>query len=269
MLNEQPISRRTLLGAGGAVASGALLAGTGTAVARARPTAGSSQATQVLLVHGAWADGSSWSSVIELLQLQGFTVTAVQLAEQSLSGDVAVVQNAIAAISGPLVLAGHSYGGAVISGAATGAANVKALVFVAAYAPDAGETVLGLNAEFPATPIVSALVFDSEGNATVDPSAFPTIFMPDVPLRRAQVLAAVQHPINAAAFQEPAGAPAWKTIPSYYQVSTNDQVINPDLERFFATRMNARTFELASSHASLVSHPFAIAELIALAAKEA
>ena len=266
-MNPDWISRRRLLGAGGAIAAGALLGDPASALGRA-DAASAARNTDILLVHGAWADGESWSGVIELLQARGYTVTAVQLLEQTLSGDVALVQLAIAAAKRPLIVAGHSYGGAVVSGATAGQHNVRALVFVAAYAPDAGESVLDLNGKFPATPIVKALEFDAQGNAIVDPTKFPGIFMPDVPSRRARMLAAVQKPVNGAALQEKASAAGWRTIRSYYQVSTRDQVINPELERYLGKRMGARTIELDSSHASLVSHPEQIAALIERAVRE-
>src|SRR5262249_55674579 len=148
-----------------------------------------------------------------------------------------------------------------------GASNVVGLVFVAGFAPDDGETLAALNARFPATPIASALQFDAQGNVTIEPSAFVRLFAPDVPERRARVLAATQHPIAGSILGEPAGHPAWRDIPSWYQVSRDDQAISPDLERFFAARMNARTIELASSHASLLSHAAAIAELIEQASR--
>jgi pimeloyl-ACP methyl ester carboxylesterase len=220
----------------------------------------------VLLVHGAFADGSSWSGVIAHLQKRGFAVSAVQLLEQTLHGDVALVRHAIDHSSRRLVVVGHSYGGAVISGATAGADTVKALVFVAAYAPDAGESTLDLNGKFPSTPILSELVVDDQGDITVKREAFPRVFAPDVARAQGRVLAAVQKPINAAALAEKAGPPGWRSLPSYFQVSTQDRVINPQLERFEARRMNATTIELPASHASLVSRPKAIAELIERAA---
>jgi pimeloyl-ACP methyl ester carboxylesterase len=220
----------------------------------------------VLLVHGAFADGSSWSGVIAHLQKRGFAVSAVQLLEQTLHGDVALVRHAIDHSSRRLVVVGHSYGGAVISGATAGADTVKALVFVAAYAPDAGESTLDLNGKFPSTPILSELVVDDQGDITVKREAFPRVFAPDVARAQGRVLAAVQKPINAAALAEKAGPPGWRSLPSYFQVSTQDRVINPQLERFEAGRMNATTIELPTSHASLVSRPHAIAELIERAA---
>jgi len=232
-----------------------------------RDVAAHARARDVLLVHGAWADGSSWTDVIERLQRDGFTVRAVQLPLQSLAGDAAIVRAELDRIGRPVVLAAHSYGGAVISEAATGAPNVVGLVYAAAYALDDGESLGALNARFAATPILDALVFDAQGSATVEPEAFTHLFAPDVPARQARALAAVQKPIAGAIFGTPGGHPAWREVPSWYQVSRDDQVIAPALQRFVAARMGARTIELASSHASPVSQPRAIAELIEQAAR--
>ncbi len=223
-------------------------------------------AQDVLLVHGAWADGSSWSDVIGRLQRDGYTVRAVQLPLQSLAGDAAIVRREIEQIGRPVVVAGHSYGGAVIGEAATGATNVVGLVYAAAFALDQGEALGGLVAGFPATPILDALVFDSQGNATLAPEAFVELFAPDLPERQARVLAATQTPISGAIFGTPAGAPAWRGIPAWYQVSTEDQVVSPDLQRFVAARMNAHVTELPSSHASPLARPRAITALIETAA---
>jgi pimeloyl-ACP methyl ester carboxylesterase len=229
---------------------------------------GDRAADDVLLVHGAWADGSSWTRVIERLQTAGFTVHAVQLREQSLADDAALVRSAIAAIQRPIVVAGHSYGGAVMSEATAGATNVVSLVFVAAFAPDQGESVGSVSAGYPTPPAIQHLNVDAQGQVTIDPAAFVRYFAADVPPVEASALAAVQHPIAASILETPAGPPGWKTIPSFYQVSTDDQVIDPALERFFAQRMGATTIELSASHVSLISRPQAIARLIARAARK-
>jgi pimeloyl-ACP methyl ester carboxylesterase len=220
----------------------------------------------VLLVHGAWADGSSWSGVVKALQSQGFTVQAVQLREQTVVDDVAVVRHALGAIPRPVIVAGHSYGGLVISEATPGLSNVSALVYVAAFALDEGESVGSVSAPYPTTPAIQHLVVDDQGNATIEPSAFVEFFAADVPTRDARVLAAVQHPTAVALLGTAAGAPGWKTIPTYYQISLDDQVIDPKLQRMFADRMGAKVLELEASHVSMISHPRAIANFIARAA---
>ena len=222
----------------------------------------------VLLVHGAWVDGSSWSRVIAILQRHGHTVLAVQLPLTSLAEDVAWTRHVLAErLQGPTVLAGHSYGGAVISGAATGVDNVISLVFVAAFAPDEGETLNELGSRFPPPPGLAHAQPDSLGFLWFDPAAVPTFFAQDIPVEEARVLAAVQKPIAARCFADPAGPPAWKTLPSWYLVSTQDRMINPDLERFMADRIGATTREVRSSHASPASHPHLVARLILAAAR--
>jgi pimeloyl-ACP methyl ester carboxylesterase len=223
-------------------------------------------ANDVVLVHGAWADGSSWSGVIPLLQDGGFTVQAVQLREQSVADDAALVRHAIAGIPRPVVVAGHSYGGYVMSEATAGAANVVGLAFVAAFAPDQGESIAAVSAPYPTPPTLTHLVVDDQGNATIDTEGFVQFFASGVPAPEARVLAAVQHPIAVGTLGTPAGPPGWRTIPSYYQVSLEDQAIDPGLERFFAQRMGATTIELHAGHLSLVSHPRAVAGLIERAA---
>jgi pimeloyl-ACP methyl ester carboxylesterase len=229
--------------------------------------AGARLANDVILVHGAWADGSSWSDVIAPLQDAGFTVQAVQLPEQSLAADAALVRHAIEAVPRPVLVAGHSYGGFVMSEATAGVANVVGLVFIAAFAPDEGETIGALAAGYPPTPAIANLVIDDQGNAIIEPGAFVKYFASDLFEREAHVLAAVQKPTAASILGTPAGVPGWKTIPTFYQVSTNDQVIAPALLRFFAERMGAETIELDSSHVSLISHPTEVAAFIAHAAE--
>jgi pimeloyl-ACP methyl ester carboxylesterase len=222
----------------------------------------------VLLVHGAWVDGSSWNAVTPILQRNGHTVLAVQLPLTSLPDDVAWTRHVLAErLPGPTVMAGHSYGGAVISGAATGNPDVIGLVYASAFAPDEGETLGGLNAGFPPPPGLAFAQPDSLGFLWFDPAAIPANFAPDIPLADARVLAAVQKPIAARAFADPAGPPAWKTKPSWALVSTQDRMINPDLERFMAARMHATTIEVRSSHASPASHPKEVAGLIMAAAR--
>jgi pimeloyl-ACP methyl ester carboxylesterase len=220
----------------------------------------------VLLVHGTWADGSSWRRVIPLLQKDGYIVIAVQNTLTSLAADVATTKRVIEAQKGPVIVVGHSYGGVVITQAAAGESSVKALVYVAGYAPDAGESVGTLNSLFPATPVATAIVADAAGFLYVDRAKFHGVFCADLTGDEADVLAAVQKPVFNACFGTPVADAAWKTIPSWYLVSRQDRVINPDLERFMARRMGAHTFQIDSSHASLLSHPRTVANLIEQAA---
>jgi len=226
-------------------------------------------ANDVLLVHGAWADGSCWAKVAKELFAAGFGVQAVQLREQSLEDDAALVRHAIDSAPRPLIVAGHSYGGFVMSEASAGAKNVPALVFVSAFAPDEGESIGTLAADYPTTPAIENLVVDDQGNSTIEPNAFVRYFAADLPKEEAQVLAAVQHPTAVGILSAVAGEPGWKTIPSYYQVSSEDQVIDPDLQRKFAERIQAETIELKASHVALISQPGPVADLIVRAATKA
>ena len=222
--------------------------------------------TSIVLVHGAFADGSSWNKVIPLLEAEGFTVTAVQNPLKSLSEDVATTKRVLDAQKGDVVLVGHSYGGAVITEAAAGNSKVKALVYVTAFAPDAGETLGALGERFPAPPLGTAVVPDSAGFLYIDRAKVADVFANDLPKEEAALLAATQKPLAAAIFGEPLKAAAWKSIPSWYVVSTQDKAINPDLERFMAKRMNAKTKELKASHVSFISNAAEIAKVIQSAA---
>jgi pimeloyl-ACP methyl ester carboxylesterase len=264
-------SRRTVLKATAALAG--LAAGPApvlTSAAQAAPAraGGRHPKANVLLVHGAWVDGSSWNQVTAILQKQGHTVVAVQLPLTSLADDVAWTRHVLAErLSGPTVLAGHSYGGAVISGAAAGVTNAIGLVFASAFAPDNGETLGGLGSLFPPPPGLAHTQPDSQGFLWFDPAAVPGNFAQDLPAQDARVLAAAQKPIAARCFADPAGPAAWKTLPSWFLVSTQDRMINPDLERFMAARAKATTIEVRSSHASPASHPMEVAGLILAAAR--
>jgi pimeloyl-ACP methyl ester carboxylesterase len=230
------------------------------------PASASKPARDVLLVHGAFADGSSWTGVAKRLQRDGYTVRAVQLREQSIADDATLVRQAIGKISRPVVVVGHSYGGIVISEATTGSANVVGLVYIAAFGLDQGESIKSATAGYPPPPALGHLIVDDQGNATLDPADFVQHFAADVPRDEARALEAAQHPIALSILGTPAGAPGWKTIPSFYQVSTHDEAIDPKLQRMFAKRMGAQTIELAASHVSLVSKSGAVAELIERAA---
>jgi pimeloyl-ACP methyl ester carboxylesterase len=220
----------------------------------------------IVLVHGAFADASGWRYVIPILQHDGFNVIAVQNPDISLANDVATTRRLIAAQSGPVVVVGHSYGGAVMTGAAAGNPNVRALVYIAAYAPDVGEPIGALNALFPPTGLGTALIVDAAGFLTVDVAKFRPLFAADVPEHETRVLAVTQKPLFFSAFGEALTQAAWRTIPSWYLVAQDDRAINPDLERFMARRMGARTSEIRSSHVPFVSHPNKVAELIEEAA---
>jgi pimeloyl-ACP methyl ester carboxylesterase len=231
--------------------------------AQAQPAA-PAVARNVVLVHGAWADGSSWAEVIPLLQAAGLNVTAVQNPLTSLADSIAATRRTLALQDGPTVLVGHSWAGTVIS--ETGAdPKVTALVYVAARAPDAGEDFLALSGKFP-TGAVRAGVEEHAGFTTISERYFLDYFANGVEPKKTKVLYAVQEPTAASLLGERTTAAAWHSKPSWYAVSKLDQTINPDLERFLAKRMNATTVELAAGHLSLVSHPREIADLILAAA---
>ena len=221
----------------------------------------------IVLVHGAWADGSSWSKVIPLLQEKGYNVTAVQIPLTSLADDVAVTNRVLAMQNGPTILVGHSYGGVVITAAGANASSVVGLVYISAYAPDEGEVLSELNGRMPAVSGQANIHPDAEGFLWIDPKAFPESFAQDVDPVQARVMAAVQKPLSASIFGDKITKAAWKSKPSWYLVSENDRMINPDLERFMAKRIGAKeVVSIPASHASLVSHPNEVAKLITDAA---
>src|SRR5215213_4467759 len=218
--------------------------------------------TNIVLVHGAWADGSFWRKVIPILQNAGHRVVAVQLPLHSIADDVATVKRAVDLVGGPTILVGHSYGGFVITNAGYNNQNVTGLVYLAAFAPDEGES---LNDFVPPESLPPGfLVFDSGGFAYINPDMFHQALAQDADLTEAGIMAAVQKPTptNQSILGEPSGPPAWKQLPTWYQVSESDRIIPPDAQRQFAQRMNATTISVNSSHASPVSHPDEIAGLI-------
>jgi pimeloyl-ACP methyl ester carboxylesterase len=221
----------------------------------------------IVLVHGAFADGSSWSQVISLLAKDGYNAIAVQIPLTSLEDDIASTRRMLDAIDGPVVLVGHSYGGAVISGAAHGAANVISLVYVAAFAPDEGESLgQDIYGRYPPLPVGQYFRPDAGGNLYIDRDHFRECFAQDVDSDQAHVMAAAQKPIAGAIFGAKVGPAAWHDIPAWYQISEDDGMIPPDAQRWMANRIGARTITLPSSHASLISHPREIADLIEEAA---
>lgn len=217
----------------------------------------------IVLVHGAWSDGTGWIKVIPILQAAGHNVVAVQNQMTSLPGDAANTRAVIDTMQGPTVVVGHSYGGAVVTSAAHGAPNVKALVYIAAFAPDEGEALGG----FPQAPGDKFVAPGAGGLLYINRAKFPEYFAGDVPASEGATLAAVQRPVAPAIFGDKMGPPAWKSIKSWYQVSEDDKMIPPETERMFAARAKATTISLAASHASLVSRPKEVAELILVAAR--
>src|SRR5712672_1274559 len=233
------------------------------AQAPAQP-AGRAQARNVVLVHGAWADGSSWSEVIARLQAAGLHVTSVQNPLTSLADSVAATRRALALQDGPTVLVGHSWSGTVISESGTDP-KVTALVYVAARAPDAAEDFVALSGKFPTMP-ARAGVQEHDGFAYLSEAALLRYFANGVPREKAEILYAEQEPTAASLFGGRTTVAAWRSKPSWYAVSQLDQTISPDLERFLAVRMKATKVELEAGHLSLVSHPQEIADLILAAA---
>ncbi|WP_207709877.1 alpha/beta fold hydrolase [Actinomadura macrotermitis] len=228
----------------------------------------------VVLVHGAFTDGSSWSGVIRDLHRSGYKAIAVADPLRDLRSDAAYVASVVASVKGPVVLVGHSYGGAVITNAAQAAPNVKALVYIAAFAPDEGESNASIGARFHDTIGKSVLPrpYTKPDGTTgvdlyIDPAKYAATFAADVPRSQTALMAATQRPITAEAVNTPSGPPAWKKLPSWYLVSTRDQAIPPAAQRFMAGRIGARTVELPASHASPVSRPRAVALLIRAAAR--
>jgi pimeloyl-ACP methyl ester carboxylesterase len=232
-----------------------------TANAQTKPT--------IVLVHGAFADASGWSSVIERLQKRGFNVVAVQNPLSSLATDVGTTKRLVDAQPGNVVLVGHSYGGAVISGASAGDPKVKALVFVAAFAPDANEPLKTVGAKFPASPLGATLKPDAAGFLYIDAAKFHDVFAADLPLAQTNIMAVTQKPLAGAIFDQSNPGAGWKNIPSWYIVAKKDQSINPDVERVYAKRANAKTTEIESSHVVFISHPDAVVNVIVEAATAA
>ncbi|MGF0114799.1 alpha/beta fold hydrolase [Promicromonospora sp. Marseille-Q5078] len=228
----------------------------------------------IVLVHGAFADGSGWNGVIAELQHDGYPVIAAANPLRSLEADSAYVRSIIDSVDGDVVLVGHSYGGGVITNAATGADNVDALVYVAGHAPDKGETVGQFSdpEQYPGSELTpDSLVtrpYAGGADITIDPARFRQIFAADLPASEARLMAATQRPADVSILEEPSpGEPAWKTIPSWYQVSSDDKALSPVAQRFFAKRMGAHTTEVKASHVGFISHPKTTANVIESAAR--
>jgi pimeloyl-ACP methyl ester carboxylesterase len=220
----------------------------------------------IVLVHGAWADGSCWSGVVRRLQADGFNVTAPQFPHTSLSDNVARLRQVLARQQGATVIAGHSYGGQIMTALGSDIPGVKALVYVAAFGLDEGESIGGLLAQGEPTAALANLDIDALGFAWLPEEDYVKHFAADVAPQDASVMYATQQPLAASTLADVMGVPAWKHAPTWYAVSQNDEAIPPDAERLFASRMGATTIELPSSHVAMTSHPDQIAGLIKQAA---
>ena len=245
-----------------------ILASVGLLLIGAPVTAQSTKPT-IVLVHGAFADSSSWYGVIAILEKDGYPVIAAANPLRSVKGDADTVRALVASLNTPVVLVGHSYGGMVISNAANGQANVKALVYVAAFAPDAGETAGGLNKKFPGSLVGPALgppvpLPGGGHDLYVEQEKFHDAFAPDVPADAAKLAAAAQRPVTDIAFGEPATDPAWKTIPSWFVYGNHDTAIPPQLHAFMAERARPRATSVVAgaSHVVMISHADAVAKVI-------
>ena len=221
----------------------------------------------IVLVHGAWADGSSWSSVIERLQADGYRVTAPQFPLTSLAADVARLRQVLDSQECPTVVAGHSYGGQIITALGTDAPNVAGLVYIAAFGLDEGESLGALLSQGPVTPALDHLFTDKQGFGWLSEDDFVHHFAADVDPVKAKVMYAVQQALAGSAFTDVMGVPAWKSQPTWYLVASDDEAIPPDAERLFASRMGATAIEVPSSHVAMVSHPDEVARLIESAAQ--
>ena len=223
----------------------------------------------IVLVHGAWADGSSWSAVIERLQADGYNVTAPQFPMTTLADNVARLREALDLQNGPTIVAGHSYGGQIMTALGTDAPNVVGLVYIAAFGLDEGESIGALLSQGPVTPALAHLSIDKQGFAWLSEDDFVNHFAADVDPVKAKVMYAVQQALAASALGDVMGLPAWKSLPTWYLVAADDQAIPPDAERQFARRMGATTVEVPSSHVAMVSHPDDVVKLIETAAQVA
>ncbi|MEU0743618.1 alpha/beta hydrolase [Streptomyces sp. NPDC006134] len=272
MTTDRALSRRGVL----TTAAGAAAALT-TAAAPAAADTGPRGGPTVVLVHGAFADASSWTPVIGRLQRHGLNVVAPANPLRGLAADAAQLTAVLATLPGPVVLAGHSYGGAVITEAATASPHVKALVHIAAFMPDRGEVLGELAARFPGSRLLDALtqvpVPGPDGAPGADlylrTDRFHEVFAHDVPRSTARILASVQRPLSAGAFTDRANTAAWRHLPSWVLVAGEDRGIPPELQRFQARRAGARTVEVRSSHLPLYSHPGTVASVIRAAAAQA
>jgi pimeloyl-ACP methyl ester carboxylesterase len=221
----------------------------------------------IVLVHGAWADGSSWSAVIQHLQADGYHVTAPQFALTRLADDVARLRQVLARQDGPTLVAGHSYGGQIITALGTDTPNVVGLVYIAGIGLDEGESLGALLAQGPFGPALAHLDVDEQSFAWMPEDDFVNHFAADVDPVKARVMCAVQQPLHWGTLEEVMGVPAWKALPSWFLIADGDQAIPPDAQRQWAPRMGATTVEVATNHVAMVSHPDDVLQLIRTAAQ--
>jgi pimeloyl-ACP methyl ester carboxylesterase len=226
-----------------------------------------SELPNIVLVHGAWADGSSWDAVVESLQAKGYKVTAPQFPETSTEADVARLRQVLARQDGPTIVAGHSYGGQIMTALGTDAPNVAGLVYVAAFGIDEGESLGALLGGGPPSPALANIEVDEQGFGWLPEDDFVGHFAADVDPAQARILHAVQQPISMGTFEYTMGVPAWKALPTWFVVAENDEAIPPDAERQFAERMGATTIEVPSGHLAMVTHADAVTDLIEKAAQ--
>jgi pimeloyl-ACP methyl ester carboxylesterase len=216
----------------------------------------------IVLVHGAWADGSCWSDVIAELQARGYTVTAPQFPETSLADDVARLRQVLGVQNGPTIVVGHSYGGQIMTALGEETSNVVGLVYIAAFGLDQGETIGALLQAGPPTPALAHLKIDSRGFAWLPEEDYVSHFAGDIDPVKAKVMYAVQQALSLSTLEDVMGVPAWKALPTWYLVAAEDQAIPPDAERAFAKRMGATSVEIESNHCAMVSHPDEVVSLI-------
>jgi pimeloyl-ACP methyl ester carboxylesterase len=221
----------------------------------------------IVLVHGAWANGSSWSAVIEHLQADGHSVTAPAFSLTRLADDVARLRQVLGRQNGPTLVAGHSYGGQIITALGTDTPNVVGLVYIAAFGLDEGESIGALLQQGPTGRALAHLDVDQHGFAWIPEDDFVNHFAADVDPVQAKVMFAVQQPLHWSALDEVLGVPAWKSLPSWFLIADGDQAIPPDAERQFARRMGATTVEVSTNHVAMVSHPDEVLQLIKTAAE--
>jgi pimeloyl-ACP methyl ester carboxylesterase len=219
----------------------------------------------IVLVHGAWADGSSWSAVIERLQADGYKVTAPQFPESSLAADVARLRQVLVRQDGPTVVAGHSYGGQIMTALGTDAPNVVGLVYIAGFGLDEGESIGALLEQAPVSPALVHLDIDQQSFAWIPEDDFVNHFAADVDPVKARVMFAVQQPLHSSTLGDVMGVPAWKSLPSWFLIADGDQAIPPDAQRQFAARMGATTIEVPTNHVAMVSHPDEVLNFITTA----